>query len=85
MFKHNIKIRFRLLQLVTNKEAEFTALEQKTDHMTGSLERLQSELILAEEKEAERLTALRESEKVRAFLAAFLKLRTSLLQKGVVD
>ena len=50
--------------MVTNKEAEFTALEQKTDHMTSSLERLQSELIVAEEKEAERLSALRESEKV---------------------
>ena len=50
---------------MTNKEAELNALEQKTDHMTGGLERLQSELIVAEEKEAERLSALRESEKVR--------------------
>ncbi|XP_078489417.1 centriolin [Ciona intestinalis] len=56
----------QLARLVTNKEAEYTALEQKTDHMTGNLERLQSELILAEEKEAERLGALRESEKVLA-------------------
>uniref|UniRef100_H2YWP8 Centriolin n=1 Tax=Ciona savignyi TaxID=51511 RepID=H2YWP8_CIOSA len=54
----------QLARLVTNKEAEYTALEQKTDHMTGNLERLQSELILAEEKEADRLTALRDSEKV---------------------
>ncbi|XP_076821560.1 centriolin-like [Clavelina lepadiformis] len=56
----------QLTRLVTNKEAEFTALEQKTDHMTGNLERLQSELIVTEEKEAERLAALRESEKVLA-------------------
>nr|CAB3232457.1 centriolin [Phallusia mammillata] len=54
----------QLARLVTNKEAEFTALEQKNEHLTLNLERLQAELIITEEKEAERLAALRESEKV---------------------
>lgn len=50
--------------MLSDKEAEYSAIQQKTDHMTSGLERLQSELLLAEEKQAERLSTLRDSEKV---------------------
>lgn len=67
--------------MINNKEAEYTALEQKIENMTLNLERLQSDLLLAEEKQTERLVTLRESEKVGLVpLGRALMFRQLLLQ-----